>query len=261
LKAESPSSPAGRQGWAAAFERVAHEGPVDLLVNNVWGGYEQMLENGVFTWSKPFWEQPLWRWDAMFAAGVRAHYYASQLAARAMVAKGRGLIVNISFRAAQKHIGNVAYGVSKAATDKLTADMAAELQSHGVALVSLGAGCCGGAGDHCGPGYGNHDSAEGGVMGGLARFVGSASAPVLLWKTEPEYSEEARKAKVQGTLILRIEVDARGQAQLVMAQRSLGLGLGDRAVEAVRRWKFKPGNQNGKPVVTVAIVEVNFRLL
>jgi dehydrogenase/reductase SDR family protein 1 len=123
---------------AAAFERVAQEaGAIDILVNNVWGGYEQMMEDGVFTWSKPFWEQPLWRWDAMFDAGVRAHYYASQLAARSMVAKHRGLIVNISFWAAQKHVGNVAYGVSKAATDKLTADMATELRPHGVAVVSL----------------------------------------------------------------------------------------------------------------------------
>jgi len=122
----------------AAFERVAREARgIDILVNNVWGGYEGMVENGAFTWTKPFWEQPLWRWDAMFAAGVRAHYHASQLAARAMVAGRRGLIVNISFWAAQKHIGNVAYGVSKAATDKLTADMAVELRPHGVAVVSL----------------------------------------------------------------------------------------------------------------------------
>jgi NADP-dependent 3-hydroxy acid dehydrogenase YdfG len=82
-------------------------GAIDILVNNVWGGYERMMEEGVFTWSKPFWEQPLWRWDAMLDAGVRAHYYASQLAARLMVARGHGLIVNISFWAAQKHIGNV----------------------------------------------------------------------------------------------------------------------------------------------------------
>jgi dehydrogenase/reductase SDR family member 1 len=122
----------------AAFERAAGEAHgVDILVNNVWGGYERMIENGAFTWSKPFWEQPLWRWDAMFNAGVRAHYHASQLAARAMIAAGRGLIVNISFWAAQKHIGNVAYGVSKAATDKMTADMAVELRPHGVTAVSL----------------------------------------------------------------------------------------------------------------------------
>src|SRR4029078_10826824 len=73
----------------------------------------------------------------MFAAGVRAHYYASQLAARSMVATRSGLIVNISSWAAQKHAGNVAYGVAKAATDKMTADMAAELRPHGVAVVSL----------------------------------------------------------------------------------------------------------------------------
>jgi dehydrogenase/reductase SDR family member 1 len=113
------------------------EGTVDILVNNVWGGYERMIDNGVFTWTQPFWEQPLWRWDAMFNAGVRAHYQASQLAAPGMTARRRGLIVNISFWAAQKHLGNVAYGVSKAATDKMTADMAVELQPHAVTVVSL----------------------------------------------------------------------------------------------------------------------------
>jgi len=123
---------------AAAFERVAREsGAVDVLVNNVWGGYERMIDNGEFTWAKPFWEQPLWRWDSMFAAGVRAAYQASQLAAPGMIARSRGLIVNISFWAAQKRVGNVAYGVAKAATDKMTADMAVELERHGVAIVSL----------------------------------------------------------------------------------------------------------------------------
>jgi len=121
-----------------AFERMAGESSaIDILVNNVWGGYEQMLENGVFTWSRPFWEQPIWRWDAMFAAGVRAHYVASQLATRSMVSRQTGLIVNISFWSAQKHIANVAYGVSKAATDKMTADMADELTPYGVSVVSL----------------------------------------------------------------------------------------------------------------------------
>jgi NAD(P)-dependent dehydrogenase (short-subunit alcohol dehydrogenase family) len=122
----------------AAFARIIREASgIDILVNNVWGGYEDMIERGEFTWPKPFWEQPLWRWDAMFTAGVRAHYRASQLAAPTMIARGRGLIVNISFWAAQKHIGNVAYGVSKAATDKLTSDMASELKRHAVTVVSL----------------------------------------------------------------------------------------------------------------------------
>ena len=92
----------------ATFRRVINEqNRLDVLVNNVWGGYENMVENGEFTWSRPFWEQPLWRWDAMFRAGVRAHYVSSVHAARTMVEQRSGLIVNISFWAAQKHIGNV----------------------------------------------------------------------------------------------------------------------------------------------------------
>ena len=120
------------------FARVGEErGRLDVLVNSAWGGYERMVEDGQFTWSRPFWEQPVWRWDAMFAAGVRAAYVASRQAARLMVPAGSGLIVNISFWAARKYVGNVAYGVSKAATDKMTADMASELRAHGVAAVSL----------------------------------------------------------------------------------------------------------------------------
>lgn len=122
----------------AVFDQISREqGRLDVLVNNVWGGYERMIDDGAFTWPLPFWQQPIWRWDAMFAAGVRAHYVASCLAARRMVEQGSGLIVNISYWAARKHIANVAYGVSKAATDKLTADMAEELRTHGVAVLSL----------------------------------------------------------------------------------------------------------------------------
>lgn len=122
----------------AAFTRILQAvGSIDILVNGVWGGYDDMVENGAFTWGKPFWDQPLWRWDAMFAAGVRAHYRASQIAARTMVERHRGLIVNVSHWAARKRIGNVAYGVAKAATDKMTADMAEELAPHGVTAVAL----------------------------------------------------------------------------------------------------------------------------
>jgi NAD(P)-dependent dehydrogenase (short-subunit alcohol dehydrogenase family) len=120
------------------FRRIAEEKKrIDILVNNVWGGYENMLENGEFTWTRPFWQQPIWRWDSMFNAGVRAHYIASRFAAPIMVERQRGLIVNVSFWAAQKYVGNVAYGVSKSATDKMTSDMSAELKPHNVAVVSL----------------------------------------------------------------------------------------------------------------------------
>ena len=122
----------------AVFQKIIEEeNRLDILVNSVWGGYENMVENGQFTWPLPFWRQPLWRWNAMFEAGVRALYVASAFAARLMVNQQAGLIVNISFWAAQKHIGNVPYGAAKAATDKLSADMAHELRPHNVAVVSL----------------------------------------------------------------------------------------------------------------------------
>ena len=112
---------------AAAFAQVEELGKgLDLLVNSAWGGYERMVEDGQFTWPLPFWEQPNHRWSSMMDAGVRAAFVASAHAARIMTSQGHGLIVNLSYLAAQKHIGNAIYGVAKAATDKMTADMAHE---------------------------------------------------------------------------------------------------------------------------------------
>lgn len=125
----------------AAFDRIRSEhGRLDILVNNAWAGYERMVENGVFTWPLPFWQQPLWRWDAMMTLGVRAAFVASREAAPMMITASSGLIVNLSYWSARKHLGNVLYGCAKAATDKLSADMAQELASHGVSVVSLYAG-------------------------------------------------------------------------------------------------------------------------
>ncbi|WP_020614771.1 SDR family NAD(P)-dependent oxidoreductase [Sediminispirochaeta bajacaliforniensis] len=115
-----------------------NEGKIDILVNNVWGGYESMFSpQGEYLWEKPFWEQPIEQWDLMFAAGVRAHYVASQNAAKLMIKQKTGLIVNISHWAAQKFSGNVSYGVAKAATDKLTTDMAHDLMNYNITVVSI----------------------------------------------------------------------------------------------------------------------------
>lgn len=123
---------------AEAFTEVRHEaGRIDVLVNCVWGGYERMVEDGRFTWGDPFWLQPMWRWEGMIDAGVRAAFVASQHAAAEMVDARRGLIVHLSHWAAQKHLGNTIYGISKAATDKMAADMAQELKEHNVVVVSL----------------------------------------------------------------------------------------------------------------------------
>jgi dehydrogenase/reductase SDR family member 1 len=123
---------------AAVFERVDQAGQgLDLLVNCAWGGYERMMEDGSFTWPAPFWEQPMHRWSSMIDAGVRAAFVASAHAAKRMIESRGGLIVNISFWAAQKHLGNTIYGIAKAATDKMSSDMAVELRDSRIAVVSL----------------------------------------------------------------------------------------------------------------------------
>jgi dehydrogenase/reductase SDR family member 1 len=119
------------------FTEIEKHHQLDLLVNNVWGGYERMVENNRFTFIDPFWEQPLWRWDAMMNIGVRAAFVASQLATRIMLKQKGGLIINISFWPAQKYTGNTLYGMAKAATDKMTADMAVELKDRNISVISL----------------------------------------------------------------------------------------------------------------------------
>ncbi|XXY44161.1 SDR family NAD(P)-dependent oxidoreductase [Sorangium sp. So ce269] len=123
----------------AVVERIRAEqdGRLDVLVNNVWGGYEHFHDGTEFWKEAGFWAAPLSRWDTMFSAGVRAHYVASALSAPLMIARGRGLIVNISFIAAERDDMGVAYGAAKAACDRMAGAMAHELRPHGVAAVSL----------------------------------------------------------------------------------------------------------------------------
>jgi TonB family protein len=85
--------------------------------------------------------------------------------------------------------------------------------------------------------------------------------PQLVYKVEPEFSEEARKAKYQGVVVLSIEVDSSGNVRNVHVRRSLGLGLDEKAIEAVSHWRFRPAILDGKPVTTEATVQVNFQLL
>jgi TonB family protein len=84
---------------------------------------------------------------------------------------------------------------------------------------------------------------------------------VAIVKPEPEYSEEARKAKWQGAVLLQLVVDENGVPQEIRVVKSLGLGLDQKAIEAVQKWRFKPGLKDGKPVPVSANIEVNFRLL
>lgn len=119
----------------AVFERIRREqGRLDILVNNVWGGYERFGEED---FSAPFWEQPMWRWSLMFDAGVRAHYVASCLAVPMMIPQGRGLIVNISAGDEGKYRGWVMYDTAKEAVDRMAFALAQELRPHGITALAL----------------------------------------------------------------------------------------------------------------------------
>jgi TonB family protein len=92
--------------------------------------------------------------------------------------------------------------------------------------------------------------------------VGSGvTAPSLLSKVEPEYSEEARAAKLQGTVLLKVVVDTDGLAKNIQVLKSQGMGLDEQAVIAVTQWKFKPGMKDGAPVPVQAQIEINWKLL
>lgn len=125
----------------------------------------------------------------------------------------------------------------------------------------------GALGMHGNNGIGDNGCCEGlgesrfGPPGAGARRDRGVTPPQLIYKVEPEFSEEARKAKHQGVVVLTIEVDLNGNVRNLRVRQSLGLGLDEKAVEAVSRWRFRPGVLNGKPVVTEATVQVNFQLL
>jgi periplasmic protein TonB len=122
----------------------------------------------------------------------------------------------------------------------------------------IGSGSGGGVGSGEGPGVG--PGRGGGIGGGVFRVGGGVSPPKTLYAPDPEYSEEARKAKFQGTCVLWLIVGPDGRPRDIHIARSLGLGLDEKAIEAVKQWKFEPAMKDGKPVAVQINVEVDFRL-
>jgi protein TonB len=122
----------------------------------------------------------------------------------------------------------------------------------------IGSGSGGGVGSGRGPGVG--PGWGGGFGGGAYHVGGGVSAPRLIEKTEPEYSEEGRKTKTQGTVVVECVVGPDGRVHSTRVVKSLGMGLDEKALEALRYWKFEPSRKDGQPVSVLVNVEVNFRL-
>jgi TonB family protein len=122
----------------------------------------------------------------------------------------------------------------------------------------IGTGSGGGVGSGKGPGFGPGEG--GGVGGGLYHVGGGVSPPIPIYRPEPEFSEEARKAKFQGTCTLALIVGIDGRASDIRVVSSLGMGLDEKAIEAVRNWKFEPAMKDGHPVRVPIQVEVDFHL-
>ncbi|HXC94665.1 MAG TPA: energy transducer TonB [Edaphobacter sp.] len=141
--------------------------------------------------------------------------------------------------------------------------MASSLPQIGIAsspLVGMSMGNGSGTGLGSGNGSGLGPGSGGNTGGGPRRIGGGVSAPVLIYSVEPEFSEEARKAKVAGNVLVNLWVDTSGNPSHVHVVRGVGMGLDEKAVEAVKQYKFKPAMENGKPVLVELNVEVNFQI-
>jgi TonB family protein len=139
-------------------------------------------------------------------------------------------------------------------------------QSPNVSLESQGSGSGSGFGNGSGGGIGSgHGNGlgpgeGGGYGGGVMQMGGGVSAPQLLYSPDPEFSDEARRAKYQGICLVGLIVDAQGNPQQIKIVRPLGMGLDEKAIEAVKQYKFKPAMYKGKPVAVAINIEVNFRI-
>jgi NAD(P)-dependent dehydrogenase (short-subunit alcohol dehydrogenase family) len=178
----------------ALFARVKKElGRLDLLVNCVWGGYEQQ------DWAHfgaPFWEQPMRHWSGMFEAGVKANLAASRMAVPLMLSSGGGLIVHVTAWDRDKYLGNMFYDLAKAAVNRMAFGMARELEPHRVAVVALA------------PGFVGTERV-------LAAFAGAGRTPLSL--ESPEYI---------GRAVVALAEDAN-----IMAKSGRVLTVGELAVD------------------------------
>ena len=108
-----------------------------------------------------------------------------------------------------------------------------------------------GIGDQNGPGLGSN----------FAERWSGVTAPVVIHRVEPDYPDEARKARFQGSVLVYVEVDEQGRIRSVRVEKPAGLGLDEKAIEAVKQWRFRPATRDGRPVAVPARIDVSFHLL
>ena len=188
---------------AALFARIAddQQGRLDLLVNNVWAA-----PKGFAGFTEKFWGRPLTDWDSLIGVGLRAHYVASVHGAQLMVARGSGLIINISSFGARGHLHSVLYGMSKAGLDKMAADMAVELAGTGVSALSVW------------PGLVKNEVMQGFIDRGLESFQGyplaNAETPEFIGRVIAALADDA-------------DIAARSGHTLITAETALDYGITD----------------------------------
>jgi periplasmic protein TonB len=122
----------------------------------------------------------------------------------------------------------------------------------------IGSGSGGGVGKGSGPGVG--EGRGGGIGGGVFRVGGGVLAPRPLSTPDPQYTDQARKAKLEGTCILGMIVGPDGKPHDIRVQHGIGMGLDQKAIEAVQQWRFDPATKDGQPVAVQISVEVSFKL-
>jgi TonB family protein len=135
-----------------------------------------------------------------------------------------------------------------------------------LAQPSNGPGVGGGMGGEVGggvgarSGYGRGHGSEAGCCDGLYTPGNGVSMPRAIYAPEPEFSEEARRIKLQGEVTLLATIGVDGRPRNLIVERSLGMGLDEKALEAVRTWRFEPAKKDGHPVAVQMNIIVNFHL-
>ncbi len=177
----------------ALFKRVLSEqGRLDILVNNAWGGGVHAAQSYFF--NTPFWQQPVTLWDDNFLVGLRSNYITSGLAADIMVRQQSGMIVNVSYYGGRHYFNNVAYGVCKAAVDRLSADTGHELKPYGVSVFSL---------------YPGQVSTEG--MLEYAKYdptvdIGAMESPQFVGRCVAALAKDAKAIEKSGQILITAEI-------------------------------------------------------